>query len=59
MIYRVACIITFIIIIGLITSVARTYDVALSDDRIKSCKEKSGKVVLNLRNQFQSCIIEP
>jgi hypothetical protein len=27
-------------------------------DRIKSCKEKSGKVVLNKYNHFDSCIIE-
>ena len=58
MIYRVACIITLIIIIGLITSVARTYDVALSDDRIKSCKEMNGKVILNKYNHFDSCIVE-
>ena len=47
-----------IMVVFILATAVFSYESWASPDRIKSCKEMKGKVVLNKYNHFDSCIVE-
>lgn len=52
-------VIKVIMVVVILAVAVFSYESWASPDRIKSCKEMKGKVVLNKYNHFDGCIIEP
>jgi hypothetical protein len=47
-----------IMVVFVLATAVFSFESWASPDRIKSCKEMKGKVVLNKYNHFDSCIVE-
>ncbi len=47
-----------IMVVFALATAVFSYESWASPDRIKSCKDMNGKVVLNKYNHFDSCIVE-